>query len=202
MNAATRYINVIFLDIDGVLNGYNFWNLLGWDIVSKFHSNKLKGWYRNITEPFGVHERKVKRLAKIVHKTDAKVVISSSWRFSLQSRSLTDWRFSLQSSNLTDDDKKLLDLFDKYNIEIYDYTPRSNDGKRYKEINTWLSGHCEVKNFVILDDENFDLQCFIGNKLVQTSSVPRGRMIKGYWYENTGLKRKHIRKAIKMLNRT
>ena len=60
MIASTRYINVIFLDIDGVLNGYNFWNLLGWDIISKFHSNKLKGWYRELTEPFGVHERIVK----------------------------------------------------------------------------------------------------------------------------------------------
>ena len=187
MIALTRYINVIFLDIDGVLNGYNFWNLLGWNIVSKFHSNKLKGWYRNITEPFSVHERKVKRLAKIVHKTDAEVVISSSWRF------------SLQSSNLTDNDKRLLDLFDKYNIEIYDYTPRSENGLRYNEIMTWLYGHCEVKNFVILDDENFDLRCFIGDRLVQTSSVPRGRMIKGCWYENTGLKNKHVRQAIKIL---
>ena len=187
MITSTRYLNVIFLDIDGVLNGYNFWNLLGWDIISKFKSDRLKGWYRELTEPFGVHESKVKRLAKIVHKTDAQVVISSSWRF------------SLQSSNLTDNDKRLLDLFDKYNIEIYDYTPRSENGLRYNEIMTWLYGHCEVKNFVILDDENFDLQCFIGDRLVQTSSVPRGYMIKGRWYENTGLKNKHVRQAIKIL---
>lgn len=184
------FINVIFLDIDGVLNGYNFWNLLGWNIISKFRSNKLKCWYRELTEPFGVYERKVKRLAKIVHKTDAKVVISSSWRFSLQSSNLT----------LTDDDKKLLDLFDKYNIEIYGCTPRSKSGKRDEEIKAWLSKHKEVNKFIILDDENFDLQCFIGKELIQTSSVPRGRMIKGRWYKNTGLKNKHVRQAIKMLN--
>ena len=52
----------------------------------------------------------------------------------------------------------------------------------------------------VLDDENFDLQCFIGKELIQTSSVSRGRMIKGRWYENTGLKRNHVRQAIKMLN--
>ena len=63
------FTNIIFLDIDGVLNGYNFWNLLGWNIISKFNSDRLKGWYRNITEPFGVHESKVKRLAKIVYNT-------------------------------------------------------------------------------------------------------------------------------------
>ena len=188
MIAATRYINVIFLDIDGVLNGYNFWNLLGWDIISKFKSNRLKAWYRELTDPFGVHERKVKRLAKIVHKTDAEVVISSSWRF------------SLQSSNLTDDDRRLLDLFDKYDIEIYDYTPILPSRKRENEIMAWLFRNPQVNKFIILDDENFDLQFFIGKELIQTSSVPRGRMIKGRWYENTGLKNKHVRQAIKILN--
>ena len=182
------FINVIFLDIDGVLNGYNFWNLLGWDIISKFKSNRLKSWYRELTEPFGVHERKVKRLAKIVHKTDAKVVISSSWRF------------GLQSNNLSYAQRKLLDLFDKYDIKIYGYTPRSESYKRDEEIKAWLSKHKEVNKFIILDDENFDLQCFIGKELIQTSSVPKGRMIKGYWYENTGLKNKHVRQAIKILN--
>ena len=43
-------------------------------------------------------------------------------------------------------------------------------------------------------------ECFIGKELIHTSSVPRGRMIKGQWFENTGLKRKHVRKAIKILN--
>lgn len=184
------FINVIFLDIDGVLNGYNFWSLLGWNIISKFKSDRLKGWYRDLTEPFGVHERKVKRLAKIVHNTmNTKVVISSCWRF------------GLQSNNLSYAQRKLLDLFDKYDIKIYGYTPRSEDGKRDGEIKAWLSKHKEVNKFIILDDENFDLQCFIGKELIQTSSVPRGRYIKGQWYENTGLKNKHVRQAIKMLNR-
>ena len=183
------FINVIFLDIDGVLNGYNFWNLLGWDIISKFKSNRLKSWYRELTEPFGVHERKVKRLAKIVHKTDAKVVISSSWRS------------GLQSNNLSDSEKRLLDLFDKYDIEIYDYTPILTSRKRENEIMAWLFRNPQVNKFIILDDENADLQCFIGKELIQTSSVSRSRMIKGRWYENTGLKNKHVRQAIKMLNR-
>ena len=184
------FINVIFLDIDGVLNGYNFWNLLGWNIISKFNSDRLKSWYRDITEPFGVHERKVKRLAKIVHNAmNTKVVISSCWRF------------GLQSNNLSYAQRKLLDLFDKYDIKIYGYTPRSESGKRDEEIKAWLSKHKEVNKFIILDDENFDLQCFMGKELIQTSSVPKGKYIKGKWYENTGLKNKHVRQAIKMLNR-
>ena len=182
------FINVIFLDIDGVLNGYNFWNLLGWDIISKFKSNRLKSWYRELTEPFGVHESKVKRLAKIVHKTDAEVVISSSWRS------------GLQSNNLSDSEKRLLDLFDKYDIEIYDYTPILPSRKRENEIMAWLFRNPQVNKFIILDDENADLLCFIGKELIQTSSVSRSRMIKGQWFENTGLKNKHVRQAIRMLN--
>ena len=183
------FINVIFLDIDGVLNGYNFWNLLGWDIISKFKSNRLKSWYRELTEPFGVHERKVKRLAKIVHKTDAKIVISSSWRSGLQSNLLNDKM------------KRLHNLFDKYNIGIYDYTPIMPSGKRENEILAWLFKNPNVNSFVILDDDNYDLQHFMGNNLIQTSSFVDSKIIRhGWWYISSGLKRKHVRQAIKMLN--
>ena len=71
---------IIFLDIDGVLNGYNFWSILGWRLACLTHNDKITEWYRKTTDPCGVHENKVKRLAKIVHKTKAKVVMSSSWR--------------------------------------------------------------------------------------------------------------------------
>ena len=52
--------NIIFLDIDGVLNGYNKWNLLGWEIVCLTKSEGIKNWYRKFTDPFGVHESKVR----------------------------------------------------------------------------------------------------------------------------------------------
>ena len=68
------------MDCDGVLNGYNFWSLLGWKLACLSHSKHIKDWYRKVTDPCGVHESKVKRLAKIIKKTDAKVVMSSSWR--------------------------------------------------------------------------------------------------------------------------
>ena len=183
--------NIIFLDIDGVLNGYNFWNTLGWKIVNRIGNDRLKAWYRKFTNPFGIHESKVKRLAKIVRKTDAVIVMSSSWRF--------NW-VNIPYHKHSNDFKKLIDLFNKYDINVVDITPRSPDGVRYKEINMWLNKNKElVRKFVILDDERFDLECFVGTHLVQTSSVAKGQMIIGHDSENAGLKNKHVRQAIKIL---
>lgn len=182
--------NIIFLDIDGVLNGYNFLNLLGWNIACLLH---VQNWYKTHTRsPFTIHEEKVKRLSKIVKATNAKVVMSSSWRFAF-------WKDKYEDK--TDNQKLLTDLLNKYNIEVIDITPSDIERRRENEILMWLSNvKNEVNNFVILDDERFDLEYFVDNHLVQTSSVPRGKIIMGKWYESTGLKMKHVRKAIKILN--
>lgn len=181
---------IIFLDIDGVLNGYNFWSLFGWYIFRI--SSTFSNWYRNKINPSGIHEKKVKRLAKIIQNTNAKVVMSSSWRIGF-------WDVSYEEK--IGRQKVLADMLNKYNIDVIDITPYSNNGRREDEIIAWLSRHeDEVESFVILDDERSDLQCFVGSNLVQTSSVPRGKMIMGHWYENTGLKNKHVKKAIKILN--
>ena len=183
--------NIIFLDIDGVLNGYNFWSLLGWKIACITHSKHIKDWYRKVSDPCGIHEKKVKKLAKIVSKTDAKVVMSSCWRFSF-------WKTPYEEK--TGNQKKLTDLLKKYQIEVIDITSRSSDGNRSKEINTWLSQNKDkVKDFIVLDDERFDLECFVGDHLIQTSSVKKGQIIKGHWVENTGLRNKHVKMAINYL---
>lgn len=180
---------IIFLDIDGVLNGYNFWSFFGWNFACALSIEK---WYRkNTRKPFGVHEDKVKRLSKIIKATDAKVVMSSSWRNGF-------WK---PYAEKTGRQKTLTDMLNRYEINVIDITPTSPNGRRDKEILTWLARHeDEVESFVILDDERFDLECFTGSRLVQTSSAPRGKMIMGHWYENTGLKSKHAREAIKILN--
>lgn len=194
-------MKIIFLDIDGVLNGYNFWNQLGWRLVCLINNKRLKQWYRDTTEPFGIHTPKFKRLAKIVRKTGAKIILSSCWRWRL-----TETPFEEMSKH----ELKFYNLCKKYNIGIYDITPRSKRGRRDEEIITWLSrfetdrllsGRKDKDyKFVILDDERYDLECFAGKELVQTSSVKKGQMIKGHWQETTGLRNKHVRKAIKILN--
>lgn len=184
--------NIIFLDIDGVLNGYNNWNLFWWNIVCLTKNKKLRHWYAKLTNPFGIHERKVKRLAKIVRVTNSKVVMSSSWRF--------HWHNTPYKKQFKNE-KKLTDLLNKYNIKVIDITPRSLDRRRDKEIMGWLAKHEHmVRRFVILDDERYDLECFADTHLIQTSSINKGKMIMGYAKENTGLKNKHVKKAIAILS--
>ena len=70
-----------------------------------------------------------------------------------------------------------------------------------KEILNWLSkNEGDIDKFVILDDERYDLEYFADKELIQTSSVKKDQMIKGHWQETTGLRNKHVRKAIKLLN--
>lgn len=180
--------NIIFLDLDGVLNGYNFFTHLIWRIVDFL---KIREWYKKHTRDiFGVHEEKLKRLAKIVRKTDAKVVLSASIRYAY---------WNTPSEEREDLLKEMEDGFKKYGIDVIDVTPRDKSANRSKEIIQWLNKHRDmVKSFVILDDEKSDLQCFVDTRLVQTSSIKKG-IIKGHWQENTGLKNKHIKKVIKIL---
>ena len=193
-------MKVIFLDIDGVLNGYNKWNTLGFDISKFLHIEKL---YKKIVEPFGVHERKVKRLAKIVKRTGAKIVMSSSWRFRYM-------RYCNHIPARYGDDEirpfgkdlvKLHSLFMKYGIEVYDITKRDCGGRRDKEILEWLNSHSDIESFIILDDENSFMEYYWWDRrFIQTSSVDFGTLIMGRDIEDSGLKRKHVIEAIKILN--
>ena len=186
---------IIFLDIDGVLNGYNFWTSFGWRFVSFIKTERIKSLYRKYFDPDGVHERKVKRLSKIVEATDAKIVMSGSQRFG--------WR-NIPYNKAPKDFKKLTDLFIKYNIDVIDITPdlHRKNFKRDKEILQWLYDNQErVDKYIILDDENTLLPYYNNdNRFIQTSSVDKGVMIKGYYKENTGLKNRHVKEAIRILN--
>lgn len=184
-------MKIIFLDIDGVLNGYNKWTYRIINISKVLHiPTKI---IRNTLRIFEVKEKYVKRLSKIVKNTGAKIVMSSSWRHGY-------WNTPYEEKYR--DQKRLHDLLDKYSLEVIDITPSSKNGKREDEINQWLrETKFAIDSFVILDDESYDLQSFIGKELVKTSKVIDGDMIKGLPYEDTGLKRSHVKQAIKILNR-
>jgi hypothetical protein len=107
-------MKVLFLDIDGVLNS--------------------RAW--KPTNLHGVDPNAVKRVQDIVAKSDAKVVLSSTWRLV---------------------DELIVELL-KAGVPIYDKTPdlASREGglrPRSEEIEAWLNEHPEVTEYAILDDD-------------------------------------------------
>ena len=118
-------MKIIFLDVDGVLNSVQ--DRFSWTIESDKH---------------------LILLACIVRRTNAKIVVSSSWR----------------NCSLLDTLKKRLNDF---SMSIYDKT--KDIGERGLEIKEWLDNHNDIESFVILDDEIFNIKEHFPNNFVKTS---------------------------------
>ena len=114
-------MKVIFLDVDGVLNSDEYFD--------KIRNLDIQGIERE------VDIEKIKLLKKAIDKTGAKVVLSSSWRYTKYAQYL----------------KELLSNYDIY----VDSTPFI-EKETGLEIKKWLSDNQDVEDFVILDDEIFD----------------------------------------------
>jgi len=133
-------MKIIFLDIDGVLNS-NFWN--------DTHQ-------RELSDGSLIDGNKVALLGKLVKKTNAKIVLHSGWRF---------W-FDHNLKPLRRESEKLVDLFQKEDIEIYDVTPDYTTEEirrtkkfslvKAKEILGWLDLQKEIESWIVIDD--LDLQ--------------------------------------------
>lgn len=153
-------IKIIFLDIDGVLNSKQYKRKIG----SKF-----------VDPQYQIDPLVVKRLNDIIATTNAKIVISSTWRLS----------FICAANAL----QKMQDCFADYGInDIVDCTPQilASDGTplisfRGDEIKEWLKRNKDVSSFVVLDD--IDMSDEFGNKMILTS-------------EEDGLQDHHIQMAI------
>lgn len=59
----------------------------------------------------------------------------------------------------------------------------------------------KINSFVILDGESYNLQSFVEKELIKTSKILDGKMICGVAYEDTGIKNKHVKQAIQILNK-
>lgn len=188
-------MKIIFLDIDGVLNGWDFSEYVKYNIWNIIPSKKIKDFIRSKSHYTDVDKRRVKRLGKICKKTGAKVVLSSSWRNGLLHHT------GKRHYDL-DRNKLFWDLMDKYHIEVIGKTPRlDTSSKREDEIMAWLSEHkYEIENYVILDDEDADLQMFADNHLVKTSHKDYEGYIACSEMKWSGLANKHIKQAIQILN--
>ena len=144
-------MKVIFLDVDGVLNSDEYFD--------RIQNLDIEG----IESEIDIN--KVKLLKKAVDTTGAKVVLSSSWRYTKNALAL----------------KKLLA---DYGIHITDSTPVV-EHKRGLEIRTWLENNNNVENFVILDDEVFDsYDSALTEKLVKMSKEKETDIGEGLLPEN------------------
>jgi len=140
-------MKVIFLDFDGVLNPTHYMMCLGrmWK-----ESNGLIKSQDDYGHLF--FDQNVTQLNRILNETNAKIVVSSTWRLSGA--------------------KTILDMFiDRGMINcanaFYDITPDHAQPQasglclsdaRGDEIKAWLNEHPEVTKYVIIDDQNDMLQ--------------------------------------------
>ena len=159
-------MKVIFLDIDGVMNCQE-------EMLELLKQNPKERNGVDLPSP-----AKCKLLKKLVDETGAEIVLSSSWRLSLQ---------AIQN---------IIDTFRPYGLRLDGFTCEGVlrsmfNGTEYKnikpkhthhcyegiciddrgaEIAYWLVKHPEVTNFVILDDESSDIIDWLPDNLVKTCS--------------------------------
>lgn len=118
-------MNMIFLDVDGVLNSKN-------KLISVY--NKTKKPHSGYNYPFD--EFCLENLRILVQSTNSKLVITSTWR-------MDDVGINT-----------LLNILQIYNLdkEVIGYTPMLGT-KRELEIKEFLSNFDIKPNFIILDDD-------------------------------------------------
>ena len=158
-------MKVIFLDVDGNLN-------------NEYSRSRCQGY-------IGIDDDKVALLKQIVDATDAKLVLSSTWRLG----------YNKEGHRLEKMGEYLKKKLAKQGLSIYDVTP--DFGRmgypRGEEILDWLVKHPDVDRYVILDDEEYDFYQ-IGSEItdfwIQTD----------YYSRQGGLQQEHVDRAIEILN--
>lgn len=116
-------MNLIFLDVDGVLNSTKF-------AVKMLEEDNVRIYAEDLLDPHALRLLKV-----LVEKTDALIIVTSSWR-----------RIPESYSNL----ERQIQQFGMY---ISDCTPNTGN-KRGDDITAWFNRHSGTYNYVILDDDS------------------------------------------------
>lgn len=124
----TAPIKVLFLDIDGVLNSRRTCEAFGGPLTGGFpHAFDEKNMTLFDHAAIGL-------IRKLCEKTDASIVLSSSWRI-------------IHSVH---------DCANGLDLPIFDRTPILNWSGRTRgdEIAAWLADHPEVTRYAIVDDDS------------------------------------------------
>ena len=145
-------MNVIFLDIDGVLNNRDTF------------IRRYKEYLKTKVLTLEIDEEKVELLKSIVEITGYNIVLSSSWRIFFEKK---DNIIIANHSKVL----KLNSLLKKYGMYIYDMTPYDTNRNRFLEIKQYLLSN-NISNYIILDDELIeDSQIRIKNGLTKEDTI-------------------------------
>ena len=163
-------MNYIFLDIDGVMNNKQDW------LAKK---NKSTGKFDNACM---FCDQAWQMLSDVCKATDARIILSSSWRLGLKEDG--DRIYALFTN-----EEKLLNYFDKYEIRLVALT--DNKGStRGKQIIRFVKDYLTpYDDYVVLDDEDFDIANYI----------PKEQFIKTEF--ETGLQPEHCKRIIDYFNK-
>jgi hypothetical protein len=181
-------LKLIFLDIDGVLNGYTKRIRFVCKLAEFFGLRKV---FIHCYDIFGIRPYRVFLLSRICKKTGAKVVISSSWRFGYVN--------SPPDGGVDKRVRKLKKWLRRFHVDVIGVTPdlyRSPASeRREREIRVFMVlvewGLHPGDQFVVLDDERYGLEGFEeGKELIKTGDG-----------ENAGLTWKQMNQAIQILQR-
>ena len=124
-------MKVILLDFDGVLNCSTSKSRAPFPAPPEFCY-------------IGLDSDKIRNLAKIVQKTDAKIVLTTTWRE----------HYEIGAYKQMDPVGKYMNnKFRKFGLKIYDKIQRGKRFDRGRDVKVWLDEHPQVTDFVILDDE-------------------------------------------------
>lgn len=150
-------MKVIFLDFDGVLNSAKYLTACG--------------EYGVVLDP-----SRMALLKQIVDATDAKIVLSTSWR--------EHWFRDPDLCSSTG--AQINERFAAFGLEIFDKTPQQ-PRSREAQIRHWLSQNPQVQNYLVLDDMLLSAD-FLEGHFVRTS----------YYFD--GLDETDVNRAIELLN--
>lgn len=166
-------VKYIFLDIDGVLNSEH-------TLDDRSNSNASI-----------ICDQYLENLRNIVEKTDAKLVLSSSWRVYFDK----DIDNPINIFGIT-----LLHTLSKHNLKLHAATPFVKgpfSSERGLEIKSYIEKH-NITNYIVIDDEEFsDFKTHLDmSRFVQTTFGDETTTI-----ETEGLNKNVAEKAIEILNK-
>lgn len=161
---------IIFLDIDGVLNVYcEGRDVFGCTFHKHFEDN----------------------LRWIIEQTGAKIVISSTWRYSGLNVMKEMWISRGLPGEVIDITPDLIKFVEHDEDDFYASVDRG------EEIQKWLDDHNNIESYVIIDDDNDMLKSQKDNFVLTVNNTDHEDCVDiGY-----GLTRKCAEKAIEILNK-